>query len=163
MGKIAKTKQMKIAKYYLDNKSTTSYDKVGIKFNVTKDQVRNYVRNYENNRYSEIRSLRENEEVDKERIRVRQELKESSISALLDETIIDVIAEIRSRKDFSTTDRMNAINKLTLAMKRTQELQFVEALRKPDAKKVILLMQSENPNLTENEIIQRWMKITLEN
>ena len=162
-SKIAsKTKQIEIAKFYLDNSPQTSYRRVGLQFGCTANQVRNYVAKYENEEYAEARSLKENEEVQAEKIALLKRLKDTAITSLVDEVVVDVLAEIRMRKDMTTDDRLTAINKLTMAMQRTQKLQFVEALRKPDAQKVIQLCKLIDNKLTETQIIELWQKIELE-
>lgn len=158
----SKSKQVKIAKYYIDNKSETSYKKVAIRFKATPDQVRRWVEKYERNEYAEARSEAENNEVEAEKVKIRQELKDTALTALLDEVIIDVLSELRMRGDMTTEEKMNAINKMTMAMQRTQKLQFVEALKKPDAQKVIKLCKMIDSSLTEKEIIDLWQQIELE-
>jgi len=161
-----KSKQVKIAKYYIDKKAdstvNTSYKTVAIRYNVSPDQVRRWVEKYERNEYAEARSKSENDEVEDERQIVRQQMKDEGISALLDDAIIDVLSELRVRKDMTTEDKMNAINKLTMSMQRAQKLQFVEALKKPDAQKVILLVKFFSTDTTEKEILEAWQQIDLE-
>jgi len=159
---VSKAKQMKIAKYYLKNPSKTSYAKVALKFGVSVDQVRNYVKKFRSEKYIAKIDEEVSKEIKEERIRVNDELEEYGQAALMKEIILDTIAELRVRKDLPIKERIKMTNDITLAKSRNQKLELVDALKKPDAKKVIKLCKLIDPSLTESKIINLWKQIEIE-
>ena len=153
---------MKIAKYYLKNPSKTSYAKVALKFGVSVDQVRNYVKKFRSEKYIAKIDEEVSKEIKEERIRVNDELEEYGQAALMKEIILDTIAELRVRKDLPIKERIKMTNDITLAKSRNQKLELVDALKKPDAKKVIKLCKLIDPSLTESKIINLWKQIEIE-
>lgn len=159
--KVGKAKQMKIAKHKLFKGG--SYDEVALRFGVTRDQVRNYVSKFRNEEYAKGLDADIKEEIAAERAKVSKELQENGPTTLIHETIVDFIAQVRKRGDLDLKDKLDYIGKLTMSMKRNQDMQFVEAVKKPDARRVIRLVQYFSPEATEKEILEAWKIIALEN
>jgi len=158
---VSKAKQIKIAKYYLFRDSS-SYNNVAIKFNVSKDQVRNYVDKFRNEEYAAGLDADLKEELNAEKKKVSKELLELGANTLINETIVTVVSVIRTRTDLEPKDQLDLLSKLTMTMKRNQDMQFVDAVKKPDAQKVIELVRYFHPSATEKEILEAWKIIALE-
>lgn len=157
-----KEKEMlKVAEYYLNAPGQHSYRSVAFMFKCTHYQVRNAVAKYKELKFKEAVAEKSREVVDKEREGVRDEIKRIGALDLVDEAIVDTIALIRANKSMDVLDRIKYINQLTIAMKRVSDLLFVEAVKKPDAQKVIKLCQLIDPQITEAKILELWKRIEL--
>lgn len=156
--KFTNFQKVKIARYYLHTQGT-SYAKVALHFGATIAQVRQFVMKFRNEEYDLELEQQENELYTEEREIVAKEMLEMGANTLVNETIVDVIAEIRSSTNMKGKEKLDLLSKLTITMKRNQENHYAELLKQPDAETVILLMQSENPNLTPKEIITRWKRL----
>lgn len=159
---VSKAKQIKIAKYYLF-KDSSSYKNVALRFNVTKDQVRNYVDKYRNEEYTAALDADLRVEFDANKDKVAKELLEVGANTLINETIVNVIAALRSRTDLEPKEQLDLVSKLTITMKRNQDMQFVDAVKKPDVQKIIELVRYFYPDATEKEILEAWKILELEN
>lgn len=160
---VHKAKQIKIAKYYLFKGNGATYNEVALKFNVSKDQVRNYVDKFRNEEYAAGLDADRKEELALEKEKVAKELLELGATTLINETIVDVIANIRRRGDLEPKEQLDYISKLTMSMKRNQDMQFVDAVKKPDVQKIIELVRYFYPDATEKEILEAWKILALQN
>ena len=157
---IPESLQIEIAQFFLENEDYTQ-EGVAKKFNVSHNQVRYALKKYKRLQFDEAKADELETQLEIKRVKIAEEMKNKGAIRLINNLIVDLIAECEV-KELPIGERVNNLNKLTTAMKRLQSLQLVETLKKPDAQKVIKLCKKIKPGLTDSEILVLWEQVITE-